>query len=58
MGPKKDNSLLHSRLNDILSTGCITEPPIEEPTGLTDTESDNEESEEVIVFAEETIESN
>jgi hypothetical protein len=57
MGPKRDDSAVHSKLRDVLSKGTVPEPESEEPTGLTDNESDNEESEEVIDFAEESIES-
>jgi hypothetical protein len=53
---KWDDSALHSKLRDVLSKGTVPELESEEPTGLTDNESDNEESEEVIDFAEESTE--
>ena len=51
----RDNTLLHKRLKDLLDSGIITEPLPQEPTGLLDNESDNEESQKVIDFAEESI---
>jgi hypothetical protein len=53
LGPKRDDSAVHSKLKDVLSCGSVTDTEIPEPSGLTDTESDVEESEEVIDYAEE-----
>jgi hypothetical protein len=52
MGPKRDDSALHSRLIDLLSTGSAPEPEEYEPTGLTDIESDDEEMQDIIVVDE------
>ena len=52
MGPNRDDSALHSRLRDLLSTGSAPEPEEYEPTGLTDIESDYEQMQDIIVVDE------
>ncbi len=49
LGLKRDDTQLHSKLLDILTTGQIPEFT-EEKTGLTDDEEDNEEEQETIDY--------
>jgi len=56
LGPKRNHSLLHSKLNTLLNTGAIPEPEAEEASALTDNESDTEQTEEVTDFEDESTE--
>ena len=58
MGKHRSDDSLSSKLLDIINTGKVTEPngSNEESTGLTDNESDNEETEQVIDYINESEE--